>query len=295
MIHCRILWLTGLMLICALPVAAQVSVELVMNQEKYMQYEPIYARVRLRNYSGQPLVFGKDEKLKGALQLEIVQNRRFVKPIKQEDFSLIGTVLLPGQSEEFVFRVDKYYKLTKVGHYTIHAFVRHAKLKDVFRSADRSIEVTPGVEVWRRTVGVPDVLAGSRAAQTRGGTLKTRSFSLRVLEERAVRHNYVVVEDAKRVYGVICIGKEVSSAPRTQEIDMLNRLHVISPVASRLFRYLVINLDGRIEHQEMLKREQSVPVLVRDGKTGQVSRVGGVEAVAGVDYKLPENAKQGAL
>ncbi len=292
MMYRKCWWLAALMLAWALPAAAQVSVDLVFNQEKYMQYEPIYAKVRLRNFSGQPLVFGKDDQLKGELQLEVVHNKRFVKLLKDQKFSLIGTVLLPGQSDEFTFRVDQYYKMTKNGHYTIHAFVRHAKLTDVFRSADRSIEVTPGVEVWRRTVGVPDVLAGSRGVQEKASALKTRSFSLRVLEERAVRHYYVVVEDSKRVYGVLCVGKEVSSAPRAQEVDMLSRLHLVVPVASRLFRYMIINLDGKIEHQEMLKREQSVPTLILDRKSGQVTRVGGVEAVPGVDYKLPESKKE---
>ena len=291
MVRYKGLWLIVLAFMLAFPAAAHVSVELVMNQERYMQYEPIYAKVRLRNYSGQPLVFGKNDQLKGELQLEIVQNKRFIQPLKKNDFSLIGTVLLPGQSDEFVFRVDRYYKLTKPGHYNIHAFVKHAKLQDVFRSADRSIEVTPGVEIWRRSVGVPDVLAGSRGKSVRPETLQMRSFSLRVLEERAVRHFYVVVEDAKRVYGVICVGKEVSSAARSQEIDMLNRLHLIVPVASRLFRYVIINLDGKIEHQEMIKRDKTVPVLGRDKKSGQVFRVGGIEAVAGVDYKLPEDKK----
>ena len=291
MVRCKGLWLIVLAFMLAFPAAAQVSVELTMTQERYMQYEPVYAKVRLRNYSGQPLVFGQNEQLKGELQLEIVQNKRFVQTLKKNDFSLIGTVLLPGQSDEFVLRLDKYYKLTKPGHYTLHAFVRHAKLKDVFRSADRSIEVTPGVEVWRRSVGVPDVLAGTRGKDERAEALKMRSFSLRVLEERAVRHFYVVVEDAKRVYGVICVGREVSAAPRSQEIDMLNRLHLIVPVASKLFRYVVINLDGRIEQQEMIKRDKTVPVLIRDKKTGQVSRVGGIEAVAGVDYKVPEAKK----
>ena len=226
MVRCKGLWLIVLAFMLAFPAAAQVSVELTMTQERYMQYEPVYAKVRLRNYSGQPLVFGQNEQLKGELQLEIVQNKRFVQTLKKNDFSLIGTVLLPGQSDEFVLRLDKYYKLTKPGHYTLHAFVRHAKLKDVFRSADRSIEVTPGVEIWRRSVGVPDVLAGTRGKDERAEALKMRSFSLRVLEERAVRHFYVVVEDAKRVYGVICVGREVSAAPRSQEIDMLNRLHL---------------------------------------------------------------------
>lgn len=294
MINSRILWLAVLIFAFAFPAAANVSVELSLNREKYMQYEPIYVKVRLRNYSGQPLVFGKAEGLQGELQLEIVHNRRLIPPRKKKDFSLIGTVLLPGQSEEFIFRIDQHYKLTKIGNYTIHAYIKHKKLPNVFRSADRYMSVAPGVEVWRKTVGVPDVLAASRSAAGNGETLKMRSFSVRVLEERAVRHYYVVVEDKRMVYGVICVGKEVSSAPRAQEVDMLNRLHMVVPVASRLFRYIVINLDGKIEHQELIKRDKTVPGLVRDRQSGQVSRVGGVEAVAGVDYKLPEQKKRDA-
>lgn len=279
------------MILWAFPAAAQVAVELSLNQEKYMQYEPIYAKVRLRNYSGRPLVFGKDESLRGELLLEITRNRRLLTPVSNKDISVIGTVLLPGQSDEFVFRVDRHYKMTQIGHYNIHAYVRHKKLPDVFRSPERSIEITSGVELWRRSVGVPDVLAGTRDVKMNDKPLKMRSFSLRVLEERAVRYYYVVVEDSRKVYGVIRVGREVSSAPRSQEVDMLNRLHLVVPVASRLFRYIVINLDGKIEQQEFIKRDRSVPGLVRDRKSGQVTRVGGVEAVPGVDYKLPDVKK----
>ena len=225
------------------------------------------------------------------LLLEITRNRRLLTPVSNQDISVIGTVLLPGQSDEFVFRVDRHYKMTQIGHYNIHAYVRHKKLPDVFRSPERSIEITPGVELWRRSVGVPDVLAGTRDVKMNDKPLKMRSFSLRVLEERAVRYYYVVVEDSRKVYGVIRVGREVSSAPRSQEVDMLNRLHLVVPVASRLFRYIVINLDGKIEQQEFIKRDRSVPGLVRDRKSGQVTRVGGVEAVPGVDYKLPDVKK----
>lgn len=283
--------LSVFIMFCAFSVAAQVAVELTLNQEKYMQYEPIYAKIRLRNYSGRPLVFGKDDKLQGEVQLEITQNRRIIKPLRLEDFSLAGTVLLPGQSEEFVFRVDRYYKMNQVGQYTLHAWVKHKQLPSVCRSAERFIEVSSGVELWRRSVGVPDVLAGTRDISKRESISKMRSFSVRVLEERAVRYYYVVVEDAKRVYGVIRAGREVSSAPRSQEVDMLNRLHIITPVASRLFRYMVVNLDGKIEQQELIKRNKSVPMLVRSRQTGEVTRVGGEEAVPGVDYKMPESKK----
>ena len=108
----RSAWLAVSIMFCAFTVAAQVAVELSLNQEKYMQYEPIYAKIRLRNYSGRPLVFGKDDSLQGEVQLEITQNRRIIKPLSLKDFALTGTVLLPGQSEEFVFRVGIHQVMT---------------------------------------------------------------------------------------------------------------------------------------------------------------------------------------
>lgn len=287
----KIVWLAAL-LAAAFPAFAQVSVELVLNQEKYMQYEPIYARVRLRNYSGQPLVFGQNEKLKGELLMEIEYDRRIVPPVSTEDFSLIGTVLMPGQTSEFVFQVNRYYRITRPGRYTMHAYIRHKMLPSMFRSADCSLEISPGVEIWKRTVGVPDVLAGERTGEARNKGMRLRTFSLRVMEERAIRYYYIIVEDRKRVYGVIRAGREVSSATYSIDVDMLSRLHFIVPVANRLYRYMVINLDGKIEQQEMLKQNrEDVPRLMRDSRNGQVTRVGGVEAMPGVDYKAPEPAK----
>lgn len=278
----------AVLLLAAFPVFAQVSVELALSQEKYMQYEPIFARVRLRNYSGQPLVFGKNEQLKGELLMEIEYDRRIVQPVSPEEFSMIGTVLMPGQTSEFVFPVNRYYRLHKPGRYTMHAYVKHKMLPSMFRSADCSLEITTGVEIWKRTVGVPDVLAGERTAQQPKKGLTLRTFSLRVMEENANRLYYIIVEDKKRVYGVIRAGREISSSSYSIEVDMLSRLHFIVPVANRLYRYMVINLDGKIEQQEMIKREKAAPRLVRDSRNGQVMRIGGVEALPGVDYKRPE-------
>ncbi|MDY4162467.1 MAG: hypothetical protein SOX97_02655, partial [Sutterella sp.] len=59
------------LLVVALPAGAQVSMELQLNRSVYMQYEPIFAKLKLRNYSGQPLVFGVADELKGELLFEV--------------------------------------------------------------------------------------------------------------------------------------------------------------------------------------------------------------------------------
>ena len=46
---------------------AQLALKLVPNQQKYMQYEPIYMLLRIRNDSGRPIVFGHNAKLQAKL------------------------------------------------------------------------------------------------------------------------------------------------------------------------------------------------------------------------------------
>ena len=50
---------------------AQMVLKLVPNQQSYMQYEPIYMLLRIRNDSGRPMVFGHNAKLQAKLFFEI--------------------------------------------------------------------------------------------------------------------------------------------------------------------------------------------------------------------------------
>lgn len=63
------LLLTPAALVCAAATFAQVAMDLSLNRTVYMQYEPIYAAVTLRNDSGRALAFGHDPKHSGGVQL----------------------------------------------------------------------------------------------------------------------------------------------------------------------------------------------------------------------------------
>ncbi|NCC94702.1 MAG: hypothetical protein EOM10_15770, partial [Opitutae bacterium] len=73
--------LTLLAAICAAAtVSAQVAMDLTLNRSIYMQYEPIYACVTLRNDSGRPLLFGKRAELQGYVLFEVTDQRGRVVP-----------------------------------------------------------------------------------------------------------------------------------------------------------------------------------------------------------------------
>ena len=49
----------AILIVCtAATASAQMGMDLPLNRSMYMQYEPIYACVTLRNDTGRPLVFG---------------------------------------------------------------------------------------------------------------------------------------------------------------------------------------------------------------------------------------------
>ena len=69
-------------LVCfaAVAVQGQIGMNLTLNRTAYMQYEPVYACVTLRNDSGRPLVFGEDPRLQGFLLFEITDSKGRLVP-----------------------------------------------------------------------------------------------------------------------------------------------------------------------------------------------------------------------
>ena len=49
----------------------QIAMKAEVAQNRFLQYEPVYLRLTMRNMSGHPLVFGEHSGLRGALRFEI--------------------------------------------------------------------------------------------------------------------------------------------------------------------------------------------------------------------------------
>ncbi len=287
----RTLWAIAALVLMtvALPAAAQVSMELQLNRSVYMQYEPVYAKLKLRNYSGQPLVFGVADELKGEVLFEITRGTETIAKIPAKDIPVSMNILMPGASLELVVPISQYYQIEKLGTYRVHAYLKHKMLKDMFRSNECRFEVNPGVEVWKRTVGIPDMLrVGEADSGKKQQEIKERTFSLRVMGENAVKHYYLVIEDKQYVYAVLRVGREVGMERYKVEVDMLSRLHLLIPISPKLFRYAIVNLDGRAEQDKYLKTTKTIPSLVLEKNTGRVYVAGGAEALPGVDYQPQE-------
>ena len=270
----------------ALPLFAQIGVKIQLNRRAYMLHENIFACVTLRNDSGKPLLFGSSPELQGFILFDIRDNRnRPVPPRKDRDIMVSGLYLSPGEIKRMVIRLNNHYDLSRNGNYTVYAYVSHNILPREYRSSDVSFSISPGVELWKKQVGLPDI-AGTGSA--RNGE---RTYSILSLFESGFRNYYLKVEDEKHLLAITRIGNQVSYEKFQAEVDMLSRIHLLMPVAPRIFHYMSFNVNGVNLESSYWRTSGTIPMLYRDRKTGKVTRVGGVKARKGIDYRDPKEGR----
>lgn len=267
---------------------AQIGIEVSLNRDVYMHYEPIYACVALRNDTGRPLLFGKDPKLQGFVLFEIKDREGRVVPQRPDSgISVTGLVLRPGEIKRMVIPIHKYYDLDRTGRYTVNAFVSHNLLPHEYQSRNVNFRIENGIKIWSRTVGMADIDGGSETKPPR-----TRTYTIRVLSEAPNKYYYLVVEDEKYTYGVMRIGREIGREKFSAEVDMLSRIHLLMPISPKVFHYLSFSIDGENVDNSYWKTTGTIPMLYRDPISGIVSRMGGAEARKGVDFRDPDSDRK---
>ena len=275
-------YLCVLLFFAVLPLYSQIGLNIELNRKVYMQYEPVYACVTLRNNSGRPLVFGQNPKLQGFIYFLIQDTKgRTIAKRPGKEISATGLLLKPGEVRNMVIPVNDYYELDAPGTYTISVCVAHNLLPRELRSRRRlSFQIDTGVEVWSAITGVPDISGDSKSDKP----AKERKYSIRILTETPHKYYYLFVEDDDMVYGVSRIGQQISIEKYKAEVDMLGRIHLLMPMSSKVFHYLTFSVDGMNIANSYWRVSDTIPTLYRDSKSGIVRRLGGVEAKRGVDY-----------
>lgn len=275
-------------LVCGIsPVFGRLRVGLRFNRTRYMQYEHIYACVTIRNDSGKPLLFGSRPELQGFVVFDVRdKSDRLIPRRKGMEISVQGLYLAPGEIKNMVIPLHRYYDLRKEGIYYVHASVSHNKLPREYHSSAQPLRISGGSVLWERTVGLPD-----KSADTSDETERTYSIC-KVEGDQRVKYYYLRVENDRRVYAVTRLGVVQSHMDFQAQVDMLSRLHLLIPVAPKIYHYMSFNSDGALLENSYWKVFGTVPMLYRNPKTGQVTRMGGEPAKEGVDYDDP---KKGSL
>ncbi|MDD5598516.1 MAG: hypothetical protein PHV82_11270 [Victivallaceae bacterium] len=262
--------------------SAQLAMSLKMNRSNYLQYEIVYAKVNIRNNSGHAVIFGDNKRLKGRLLFKIID--RDHNPVnifnEEQSYPMEGVIIEAGQSKEFVVPISRFYDLKKCNTYRMYAFVEHNMFEDLYRSNDVTFEVNKGMVAWEKTVGIPEFMSPGKK-----GKVAKRNYKLVTLAEGSQKSNYLMIDDEKRVYSVIFLSYELGEERITHEIDEISRLHLLVPMSPKIFVYLIVDINGKIDEESVYKRTQSIPALVRAPDNGKIYITGGAKAKKDIDYK----------
>ncbi|QSH41946.1 hypothetical protein P0136_05410 [Lentisphaerota bacterium ZTH] len=269
--------------VLAMPLTSwgQIAMRLELSRHYFLQYEPVFAKILLRNDSGHAVAFGNHKKLQGQLLFEIIDSRqRRISRIKGTVYPMVGILLRPGATREIVVPVNKYYNLLKCGKYRIKAFIQHNMFEDSYQSNECTFDISQGSVIWQRTVGVPDFAEKKQIKR-----VKTRTFTIRCLLEGQRKTYYLLLEDKKKIYSIKRIGFELGEERMVCDVDNFSRLHIMLPISPKVFTCLIYNINGELESREVYKRTDTIPTLIRDPKTGKVYVAGGEKAIKKLDYE----------
>lgn len=270
----NLLVLSLLLTVLSYTASAQLAMSLKMNRSHYLQYETIYAKITIRNNSGHAIIFGKDKRLQGKLLFKIMNRKRTpVKTLQSNSYPMAGTILKAGESKEFIIPVSDYYGLRKCDTYRIYAYIEHNMFEDTYRSNETSFEVSKGITMWTKTVGIPEFMNPRKKTK-----IKNRNYNLVTLIMGSQKNNYLVIDDKKRIYSVLFLSQELGEERISHEIDHLSRLHLMIPMTPKIFVYLIVDINGNIDEETVYKRTRTVPALVRNSETGKVYVTGGTRA-----------------
>jgi len=269
----------GLTLLLLAHASAQVSVEIVMDQEQFLPSESVPAAVRIINRSGQTLHFGADADW---LTFSVDSVDGFVV-IKKSEVPVLGAFDLES-SQMAIKRVDlaPYFDLSQVGRYRVTATLRIREWGAKASSPPKAFDVINGAKLWSQDFGLP-MPAGvtNRAPEVRRYTLIEANY----LRSQLRLYAQVGNESGTEVYKVSAIGPLVSFSQPEAKLDRLSNLHVLYQSGAQAFTYTVVNPDGNITRQETYDYYNSRPRLnVTDN--GDITVVGGVHRV--MPSELPQ-------
>ena len=253
---------------------AQVTVEVLFEQEQFLRSESLPIKVRIVNSSGQTLHLGREADW---LAFEITDTsghavRRLGKVPLADPFSLesaktasLKTDLMP------------YFELNTVGRFTVAVSVNIPQLAQTFSAKPQGFDIISGTKLWEREFGLP----GAGVPEVRKYALQQATF-LRQLR----LYTRVTDPGESKVFRVTPLGPLMSfSKPETQ-LDKSCQLHVLFQTGARTFLYEIVTPDGELIIRQTHEYSESRPML-RTSEDGAVFVAGGRRRVLLSDLPPP--------
>jgi hypothetical protein len=277
------------LLLTAAPVLqAQVTAEVVMEQEFFLLGETIPAEVRITNRSGQTLHLGEDNDWL-TFTVESGKNSVVAKngdvPV-QKAFELAS-----GKTAIRRVEISPYFALNVLGRYQLNAHVRIKEWDSAVTAKPKGFEIINAAKIWSQDFGMP---------QPAGVTNQPPEVRRYVLEQanylRGKLRLYLRVTDSSetRVFKVQHLGPMVSISDPEHQVDRANQLHVLYQYGARAYLYTVITPDGELLVRQTHEITTNRPRLQPD-EAGGIAVVGGARRISSSDLPAPVTSDTNAF
>jgi hypothetical protein len=259
------------------PVAsmAQVSMELVLDQEQYLPGESLLVGVRITNLSGQTLRLGHSADW---LQFSVEARDRTFVVSRNDDPPVEGAFDL--ESSKVATRtvdIAPYFNLSRVGRYRVVATLKLDQWQQELSSPPRWFDIIGGARLWEQEFGVPPTTGTPDA-----GAPERRKYILQKASYLKQLRLYARITDLTetRTFRVLPLAKALSFGLPDLHVDQESRLHVLSQIGPRSFFYGIINPDGILLVRQTYDYTAASRPTLRVTDEGKVVVLGGVRRVA---------------
>lgn len=263
---------------------AQIGMELKVQQQRYLRYEPIKVLLTVTNLSGNTLDFGGDTTdRQGRIAFKIDSaSGRPPKLMNSIGNPANGLLLAPGESRTLEILLNQYYDMQREDGYTAQALLDHGRLPRRHVSQTVRVEVQDGIPILVKNIGLP--------TERQTGLIKAIQLSLMRFADVDEDIYALRAEDDENVYAVYRLGSFIDGEKPQMELDDNSLVHVLLQIRPRLYVYYIFSFEGRTLHLRMkrfyVSSDGAPPSLSKE--TGYLRVIHGQEAREGIDYYEPK-------
>ena len=279
----RITWLAA-WLSLALPLAAQVTVEVEFEDHQFVANSEVYAAVRITNFSGRTLSLGQGQDW---LELAVEADEgRIVARLSAPDVVEPFEVPNAARGTRWV-NLEPHFDMSRPGRYQVTATVRLKDPQEPLVSSPAGVNVISGAQIWMQRFGLPRRLADGTAA------MEVRKYSLIQASRLDDTSLYVRVSNDQetQVFRVFALGPVLTFSHPEARVDRAGDLHVLFQIGARNFSYTVVHPDGELAIRRTYQYAGTRPVL-RTNPEGKIAVAGGARIPNSLDVPREEEVAE---
>ena len=250
----------------ALPLRGQVQVDIELGRNLFILGEVIPVTVTVTNLTGNDLDL-VDSGINKWFGFEVQTADGRPLPPRDADYVNPPVQLGAGQKIARTVNITPLFPVDEFGGYRVRACIYLAQGNRFSKSPTLNFDVTEGIRVWQKTVGVPEGFPGA------GGM---RTITLLVHHLPQSKQLYLRIEDIQGGLRKCMhkLGRILTSSTPDVQLDSKNRIHVMQNSAPKVFLYSNVGLEGEIIDRKSFNELTTRPTMRRTAD-GSIQIVGG--------------------